>query len=52
MTKAELQEIHQFLVDMTKNNDDIEILNRLYEWIRKVYHTQGKKKLKIYDKNL
>ena len=52
MTKRELEETHQFLLDMKINEDDIEILNRIYKWVREIYHTQGKEKLEMYDKNL
>ena len=52
MTKAELQEIQQFLLDIKINEDDIEILNRIHRWIREIYHTQGKNKLEDYNKNL
>lgn len=52
MTKKELENIEQFLIDKEESNDEIEVLNRVWEWIRKIYHTQGKEKLKTYDKNL
>lgn len=52
MTKKELEDIEQFLIDKEESNDDIEVLNRVWEWIRKIYHTQGKEKLEMYDKNL
>ena len=52
MTKAELQEIHQFLLDVKINEDDTEILNKIHRWIRKIYHTQGKEKLEDYNEDL
>ena len=52
MTKRELEDIEQFLIDKGESDDDIEVLNRVWEWIRKIYHTQGKEKLETYNKEL
>lgn len=52
MTKKELQEVHQFLVDMENSDDKIEIAIRAWNWLRKIYHIQGKQKIEEYDKTI
>ena len=52
MTRKELKIIESFLEDMDISNDDIEVLNSIYHWLRTVYHTEGAKKLEDYKEYL
>lgn len=52
MTKKELQEIEEFLIDKYNSGDCIEVLERAWNWLRRKYHTEGKMKLSSYDKDL
>lgn len=45
MTKNELLEIQNFIKEMRQSDDDIEVMNRMYVWIKEKYEEQGKKKL-------
>lgn len=52
MTKKELEIIESFLEDMNNSDDDIEVMNRAWEWLREKYHTEGPKKIENYQKDL
>ena len=45
MTKNELLDIQNFIKEMRQSNDDIEIMNSIYVWIKQKYEEQGEKKL-------
>lgn len=45
MTKNELLEVQNFINEMRKSGDDIEVMNSIYVWIKQKYEEQGKKKL-------
>lgn len=52
MTKEELKCVESFLEDMNHSEDDIEVMTRAWEWLRKKYHTEGPKKLESYQEEL
>lgn len=52
MTKKELQDIEDFLIDKDNSEDCIEVLERAWNWLREKYHSEGKKKLSSYNKDL
>lgn len=52
MNKEELKCIESFLEDMNDTEDDIEVMTRAWEWLRKKYHSEGAKKLEDYNKDL
>lgn len=52
MTKKELQDIEDFLIDKENSDECIEILERAWNWLRKKYHFEGKKKLSSYNEDL
>lgn len=52
MTRNELKIIESFLEDMDNSDDDIEVLNSMFHWLRIVYHTEGPKKLEDYKEYL
>ena len=45
MTKQELLEIQDFIEDTQVSDDQIEVFERIYRWIKAKYKEQGKKKL-------
>lgn len=45
MTKNELLEIQDFIKEMRQSDDDIEVMNDIYDWIKQKYEDQGEKKL-------
>lgn len=51
MTKNELLEIQNFIKEMRQSEDDIEVMNSIYVWIKEKYEEQGEKKLgELYKK--
>lgn len=52
MTKEELKCVESFLEDMNNSEDEIEVMTRAWEWLRRQYHTEGKKKLEDYKKDI
>lgn len=51
MTKNELLCIQKFILDLQESDDQIEVLNNIYYWIKLIYNKQAKKKLgKFYIK--
>ena len=45
MTKNELLEVQNFIKEMRQPDVDIEVMNSIYNWIKKKYEEQGEKKL-------
>jgi hypothetical protein len=45
MTKSELRELEDLLVEIEEANDKIDPIETLYFWCLKQYREQGKKKL-------
>jgi hypothetical protein len=45
MTKKELIEIEEFLIDVEESDDKIEPIERLWRWVLHKYRTEGPKKL-------
>ena len=45
MTKNELLDIQNFIKEMQQSNDDVEVMNSIYVWIKQKYEEQGEKKL-------
>jgi hypothetical protein len=45
MTKSELKELEELLVEVEVSNDKIDPIETLYFWCLKQYREQGKKKL-------
>lgn len=45
MTKNELLDIQNFIKEMRQSDDDVEVMNRIYVWIKGKYEEQGEKKL-------
>lgn len=45
MTKNELLEIQDFIKELRQSDEDIEVMNRIYGWIKEKYEEQGEKKL-------
>lgn len=45
MTKNELLEIQEFVKEMRQSDEDIEVMNNIYAWIKQKYEEQGEKKL-------
>ena len=45
MTKNELLDIQNFIKEMRQSNDDVEVMNSIYVWIKQKYEEQGGKKL-------
>ena len=37
MTKNELLEVQNFIKEMRQTNDDIEVMNSIYVWIKQKY---------------
>ena len=52
MTKNELLEVQNFIKEMRQSEDDIEVMNSIYNWIKKKYEEQGEKKLGVQYKKL
>lgn len=45
MTKNELLEIQNFIKEIRQSDDDIEVMNSIFVWIKQKYEEQGEKKL-------
>jgi hypothetical protein len=45
MTKNELLDIQDFIKEMRQSDEDIEVMNNIYVWIKQKYEEQGEKKL-------
>jgi hypothetical protein len=45
MTKNELLEVQNFIKEMRQSEDDVEVMNSIYVWIKEKYEEQGEKKL-------
>lgn len=45
MTKNELLDIQDFIKEMRQSEDDVEVMNGIYVWIKQKYEEQGEKKL-------
>ena len=45
MTKNELLDIQNFIKEMRQSDEDIEVMNNIYVWIKQKYEEQGGKKL-------
>lgn len=45
MSKNELLEVQNLIKEMRQSNDDIEVMNNIYNWIKEKYEEQGKKRL-------
>ena len=45
MTKNELLDIQNFIKEMRQSEDDVEVMNSIYVWIKQKYEEQGEKKL-------
>ena len=45
MTKKELIELEDLLVEVQESDDKIEALESLYHWVYNLYRKEGKKKL-------
>lgn len=45
MNKNELLEIQNFIKEMRQSEDDVEVMNSIYVWIKQKYEEQGEKKL-------
>ena len=45
MTKTELLDIQNFIKEMRQSDEDIEVMNNIYVWIKQKYEEQGEKKL-------
>ena len=45
MTKNELLEVQNFIKEMRQSEDDVEVMNSIYNWIKEKYEEQGEKKL-------
>lgn len=51
MTKSELKELEELLVDVEESNDKITPIESVYFWCLKQYREQGKKKLNVEEFN-
>lgn len=49
MTKSELRELEELLVEVEESNDKIDPIESIYFWCLKQYREQGKKKLNIEE---
>ena len=49
MTKSELRELEELLVNVEESNDKINPIETLYFWCLKQYREQGKKKLGVVE---
>jgi hypothetical protein len=49
MTKSELRELEDLLVEVEESNDKIESIEAIYFWCLKQYREQGKKKLGVEE---
>ena len=49
MTKSELKELEELLVEVEMSNDKIVSIETLYFWCLKQYREQGKKKFNIEE---
>lgn len=49
MTKSELKELEELLVDVEESNDKIDLIEAVYFWCLKQYREQGKKKLGVEE---
>ena len=49
MTKSELKELEELLVDVEESNDKIDLIEAVYFWCLRHYREQGKKKLSIEE---
>lgn len=49
MTKSELRELEDLLVEVEESNDKIESIEGIYFWCLKQYREQGKKKLGVEE---
>jgi hypothetical protein len=47
MTKNELLEVQNFIKEMRQSEDDVEVMNSIYVWIKEKYEEQGEKKLGV-----
>ena len=47
MTKSELIELEELLVEVEESNDKIESIEAIYFWCLRQYREQGKKKLSV-----
>jgi hypothetical protein len=51
MTKSELKELEELLVDVEESNDKITPIESIYFWCLNQYREQGKKKLSVEEFN-
>lgn len=49
MTKSELRELEELLVEVEESNDKIDPIETIYFWCLKQYREQGKKKLGVEE---
>lgn len=49
MTKSELRELEELLVNVEESNDKIAPIETVYFWCLKQYREQGKKKLSVEE---
>lgn len=49
MTKSELRELEELLVNVEESNDKITPIETVYFWCLKQYREQGKKKLSVEE---
>lgn len=49
MTKSELRELEELLVDVEKASDKINPIESVYFWCLRQYREQGKKKLSVEE---
>ena len=49
MTKSELRELEDLLVEVKESNDKIDPIESIYFWCLKQYREQGKKKLGVEE---
>ena len=49
MTKSELRELEDLLVNVEETNDKIAPIESVYFWCLKQYREQGKKKLNVEE---
>ena len=49
MTKSELKELEELLVDVEESNDKMDLIEAVYFWCLKQYREQGKKKLGVEE---
>lgn len=49
MTKSELIELEELLVDVEESNDKIDSIEAVYFWCLKQYREQGKKKIGVEE---